>query len=854
LGIHSSFGFRHFSTHGDKFTSSLHQSHLLRGLDHRMRGGFGLGLGVEAVERDAQGAGGVAGADAHGFEDVGGMQSAGVAGGTGGAGDAGLVEQDEHAGGVDLWQAEGAGGVQAVLATTVNAHAGLGGVDEMLKAVAHGVEAGLRAVVEMLAGEFRRRSEADDAGNVLGAAAALSFLPAADEQWRKARTTADVKRPDALRRVKLVPAEAEEIDGHRVDREVDLPNGLNRVRMHQGSGRMSDLDNLAHRRDDSGLVVRPHDGDERRSAGLNKMAQGIEIDAAIGMHWRTKDVAALIFPAPRGFGHSGVLGAGDHEIGFVRPEGTDGGMHGIDGLRAAAGEDDLVRSGPDERRDLLSGPLHRVSGGAAAGVACRRIGKVIPEERQHRLQHGWIDLRGGVGVQIDHMRCSDRLPCCQQALPALDKPRTPANLPALMLDIRLIRDNPDQVKQRLAGRSGDFASLVDEVLAIDAQRRAAETERQKLQSDRNRISKEIGIAKKNGQDTSAIEAEVRGIGSRIDEIGREADASDAKQRDLLLSIPNLPHEACPVGSTAEENPEVRVWGAKPEFAFQPKDHTVVAGALGMIDFEAGVKITGSAFVVYRGAGARLERALISFLLDLHTTQHGYEEISPPLLVKPECLEGTGQLPKFGDQVYHSPEDNLYLIPTAEVPVTNLHRDEIVPLEKLPINYAAYTPCFRREAGSAGLGTRGLIRMHQFDKVELVKITTPETSMAQLESLTGNAEKVLQLLGLHYRVIELCTGDIGFGSAKTYDIEVWAPGQGTYLEVSSCSNFGDYQARRMNLRYKDENGKNRIPHTLNGSGTALARLFVALVETYQQADGTILIPEALRGHFGSEKIG
>lgn len=422
-----------------------------------------------------------------------------------------------------------------------------------------------------------------------------------------------------------------------------------------------------------------------------------------------------------------------------------------------------------------------------------------------------------------------------------------------MLDIRLIRETPDLVRQRLTHRGGDHASLVDAVLEIDAQRRAAETERQKLQSDRNRISKEIGIAKKNGQDTSAIEAEVRGIGTRIDEIGREADACDAKQRDLLLSIPNLPHEACPIGSSAEQNPEVRVWGTKPDYAFPPKDHTAVAGALGMIDFEAGAKITGSAFVVYRGAGARLERALINFLLDLHTTQHGYQEISPPLLVKPDCLVGTGQLPKFGDQVYHSPEDDLYLIPTAEVPVTNLHREEIVPHDKLPINYAAYTPCFRREAGSAGLGTRGLIRMHQFDKVELVKITTPETSMTELETLTGHAEKVLQLLGLHYRVIELCTGDIGFGSAKTYDIEVWAPGQGTYLEVSSCSNFGDYQARRMNLRFKDESGKNRVPHTLNGSGTALARLFVALVETYQQADGSILIPEALRGHFGTDKI-
>lgn len=423
-----------------------------------------------------------------------------------------------------------------------------------------------------------------------------------------------------------------------------------------------------------------------------------------------------------------------------------------------------------------------------------------------------------------------------------------------MLDIRLIRDNPDLVKERLATRSGDYASVVDEVLSIDTARRLAETERQKLQGDRNRISKDIGIAKKNGQDTSAIEAEVRGINDRIDQIGRDADSADARQRELLLGLPNLPHEACPVGHSAEENPEVRVWGKKPTFEFEPKDHTVLGQQLGLLDFEAGAKITGSAFVVYRGQGARLERCLINFLLDLHTTVHGYHEISPPLLVKPECLVGTGQLPKFGDQVYHSPEDNLYLIPTAEVPVTNLHRDEILKLDQLPINYAAYTPCFRREAGSAGLGTRGLIRMHQFDKVELVKITTPETSMAELESLTANAEKVLQLLGLHYRVIELCTGDIGFGSTKTYDIEVWAPGQGTYLEVSSCSTFGDYQARRMNLRYKDENGKNKIPHTLNGSGTALARLFVALVETYQQSDGSILIPEALRGHFGAEKIG
>jgi seryl-tRNA synthetase len=422
-----------------------------------------------------------------------------------------------------------------------------------------------------------------------------------------------------------------------------------------------------------------------------------------------------------------------------------------------------------------------------------------------------------------------------------------------MLDIRLLRENPGQIKERLQNRGGSLASQVDAVLEIDEQRRNAETERQKLQSDRNRISKEIGMAKKKGEDTSTIEAEVRGIGQRIDQIGKDADEADEKQRNLLLQIPNLPHEACPVGASAEDNPEVRAWGNKPTFNFAPKDHVSLGQTLGILDFEAGAKISGSAFVVYRAAGARLERALINFLLDLHTTQQGYTEISPPLLVKPEALIGTAQLPKFEDQQYKCERDNLYLVPTAEVPVTNLHREEIVALESLPIRYAAYTPCFRSEAGASGLGTRGLIRMHQFDKVELVKITTPETSMQELESLTAHAEKVLQVLGLHYRIIELCTGDIGFGSAKTYDIEVWAPGQDAYLEVSSCSNFGDYQARRMNLRFKDENGKNRFCHTLNGSGTALARLFVALLETYQQEDGSIRIPGALLPYFGSPEI-
>ncbi|HSJ02476.1 MAG: serine--tRNA ligase [Verrucomicrobium sp.] len=422
-----------------------------------------------------------------------------------------------------------------------------------------------------------------------------------------------------------------------------------------------------------------------------------------------------------------------------------------------------------------------------------------------------------------------------------------------MLDIRLFREKPDYVKERLATRGAGLSVMVDEVTSLDEQRRQAETERQKLQGDRNRISKEIGIAKKKGEDTSAIEAEVRGIGERIDQIGRDADALDAKQREIMLGIPNLPHDACPVGESADQNPEVKVWGEKPSYDFQPKDHVALGAQHGMLDFEAGAKISGSAFVVYRGYGARLERALINFLLDLHTTQHGYTEVNTPFVVKAEALVGTTQLPKFADQVYHCQEDDLYLVPTAEVPVTNLHREEIVKLESLPIRYAAYTPCFRREAGSAGLGTRGLIRMHQFDKVELVKITTPETSMEELEKLTANAEVVLQTLGLHYRIIELCTGDVGFGSAKTYDIEVWAPGQGGYLEVSSCSNFGEFQARRMNLRYKDENGKNRFCHTLNGSGTALARLFVALVETYQQADGSIAIPAPLQRYFGTDKI-
>ncbi|MDB6135529.1 MAG: seryl-tRNA synthetase [Verrucomicrobiales bacterium] len=423
-----------------------------------------------------------------------------------------------------------------------------------------------------------------------------------------------------------------------------------------------------------------------------------------------------------------------------------------------------------------------------------------------------------------------------------------------MLDIRIIREQTDRVKARLRLRGGDGWQSIDEVLSLDESRRKAETEKQSLQSERNRVSRDIGIAKKQGGDTAGVEARMRAIGDRITQLDREAGELDARQEALLLGIPNLPHEACPEGQSAEDNPEVRVWGAKPDFKFEPKDHVTLGKSLGLFDFESAVKITGSAFVVYRGQGARLERALINFLLDLHTREHGYTEILPPFLVNAASLTGTTQLPKFSDQLYHCPEDGLYLAPTAEVPVTNLHRDEIVDTASLPIKYTAYTPCFRREAGAAGVGTRGLIRMHQFDKVELVKITLPDQSMEELEKLTADAEKVLQLLGLHYRVIELCTGDIGFGSAKTYDIEVWAPGQGTYLEVSSCSNFGDYQARRMKLRYKDpETKKNVFAHTLNGSGTALARLYVALLETCQREDGSIALPAALQAYFGAAEI-
>ncbi len=413
-----------------------------------------------------------------------------------------------------------------------------------------------------------------------------------------------------------------------------------------------------------------------------------------------------------------------------------------------------------------------------------------------------------------------------------------------MLDIRQLREDPEGIKTRLQARGGEAWVLIDEILSCDERRRADETEKQQLQSDRNRISKEIGALRKEGKDASAIEGTVRTIGERIKAIGEEADAAEARQTELLLQVPNLPHAECPVGSDETANPVVREWGTKPCFDFEAKDHVEIGTRLGLFDFELGTRVSTGGFVTFTGLGARLERALIQFLLDLHTEVHGYEEVSPPYIINRDCMFGTGQLPKFEDDMYGLENGAFFLAPTAEVPVTNLYRDRILKEADLPVKVTAYTPCFRREAGSAGRESRGLIRMHQFDKVELVNIVPPEASADRLEKLTAEAEAVLERLGLHYRTIELCTGDLGFSSARTYDIEVWAPGHGAYLEVSSCSNFEDYQARRMKLRYKDPDGNNRFCHTLNGSGTALPRLYVALLETYQQADGTVRVPEAL----------
>lgn len=431
-----------------------------------------------------------------------------------------------------------------------------------------------------------------------------------------------------------------------------------------------------------------------------------------------------------------------------------------------------------------------------------------------------------------------------------------------MLDIKLIREKTDFVRQRLATRGAGDETKIDEILKLDEKRRSALTKVETLKNERNRVSKEIGalMAKKEFHSAEAKKLETRGLGEFIADVDRQIEEIESARDALMLQLPNLPHESIPLGKSAEDNPEIRVHGAKLNYDFKPKSHVELCESLKLVDFIRAAKLSGSGFLLYTNWGARLERALIQFLLDLHITEHGYTEVSPPLMVGEQCLVGVGQFPKFKDQYYGVAEGDdaknlgkLYLIPTAETPVANIHREEILAEKQLPIKYCAYTPCFRGEAGAAGVGTRGMIRVHQFDKVELIKIVKPEHGYDELEKMVANAEKVLQLLGLHYRVILLCTGDMGFGSAKTYDIEVWAPGQGSYLEVSSCSNCEDFQSRRMSLRFKTETGENKFPHILNGSGTALARLFVALIETHQQADGSVKIPPPLQPYLKTDRI-
>jgi seryl-tRNA synthetase len=431
-----------------------------------------------------------------------------------------------------------------------------------------------------------------------------------------------------------------------------------------------------------------------------------------------------------------------------------------------------------------------------------------------------------------------------------------------VLDIKLIREKTDFVRARLATRGAGDETKIDEILKLDEQRRTFLSRVEGFKAQRNSISKEIGslMAQKKNVEAEAKKTETKNLGEQIVWHDQQIRVVEAKLEYLMLQLPNLPNEAVPLGKTAEDNPEVRVHGAKANFDFKPKSHVELCESLKLVDFARAAKLSGSGFLLYTNWGARLERALIQFLLDLHITEHDYTEVSPPLMVGEQCLVGVGQFPKFKDQYYGVAEGDdaknlgkLYLIPTAETPVANIHREEILAEKQLPIRYCAYTPCFRGEAGAAGVGTRGMIRVHQFDKVELIKIVKPETGYDELEKMVANAEKVLQLLGLHYRTIMLCTGDMGFGSAKTYDIEVWAPGQGSYLEVSSCSNCEDFQSRRMNLRFKTESGENKFPHILNGSGTALARLFVALIETHQQADGSVKIPAPLQPYLKTDKI-
>ena len=432
-----------------------------------------------------------------------------------------------------------------------------------------------------------------------------------------------------------------------------------------------------------------------------------------------------------------------------------------------------------------------------------------------------------------------------------------------VLDIKLIREKPDFVRQRLAARNGGDEKKIDELLHLDEQRRKLLAEVETLKATRNKASKEIGalMGQKKIEEAEAKKKETKDLGDKIAALDKQAAEAEASRDGIMLGLPNLPHESVAIGKSAEDNPIIRSHGEKPNFSFKPKSHVELCESLKLVDFARGTKLSGSGFILYTGWGAKLERALIQYMLDLHTREHGYTEVSPPFVVGPQCLEGVGQFPKFKDQYYGLAEGDdkdklgkLYLIPTAETPVANIHREEILKESQLPIYYCAYTPCFRGEAGAAGVGTRGMIRVHQFDKVELIKIVKPENGYDEHEKMLANAEKILQSLGLHYRVVQLCTGDMGFASAKTYDIEVWAAGQGSYLEVSSVSNCEEFQARRMNLRFKSESGGNTFPHILNGSGVALARLFVALVETYQQADGSIVVPAPLQPYLKTERIG
>jgi seryl-tRNA synthetase len=425
-----------------------------------------------------------------------------------------------------------------------------------------------------------------------------------------------------------------------------------------------------------------------------------------------------------------------------------------------------------------------------------------------------------------------------------------------MLDLNFVRDNLSRVEEMLRQRGADPAAVLKDFHEVDRQRRHAITEAETMKAQRNKASEDISKLKKSGQDASAAIAETKDLREQIQEREKTAAALDARLKDILSGIPNVPHESVPVGHSAEDNVEVRRWGAPPKFDFAPKPHWELGAELGVLDLERAVKLTGARFAVYWDLGAKLERALANFMLDLHTREHGYTEVLPPYLVNSESMYGTGQLPKFAADLFRVPhgEKDLWLIPTAEVPVTNLYRDEVLDAARLPISLTAYTPCFRSEAGSYGKDVRGIIRQHQFQKVELVKFARPENSYEEHDKLTRNAETVLQKLGLHYRTVALCTGDMGPASAKTYDIEVWLPGQQLFREISSCSNYESYQARRANIRYRPE-GKNKTEfvHTLNGSGLAVGRTWVAIVENYQQADGSVMIPEVLRPYIGAERI-